>query len=418
MMGGKRAVSVWHRRAGKDSTALNFTVASMFARRGVYWHMLPTVVQGRKVIWNGIDYHGRRIIDQVFPEEIRKRTNNNEMLIELVNGAMWQVCGSDNYNSLVGSNPVGVVFSEWSLADPAAWNFIRPILLENGGWAMFIYTPRGKNHGYKTFDMAQENEDWFAELLDIEHTARNDGSRIMTDENIEEERMSGMAEDMIQQEYYCSFDAGMAGAFYTDELNRAFEDKRIGKHPWDPDKPCVSVWDLGIQDATAIGVVQLDTNERPVIIDYIEDRNKGLEWYIKRLNETPYTFVGHYGPHDIENRDWITGRTRREIADTLGLTFEVTPKLSLEDGIQSCRQFINLAYFDEGKVDKLLDALFSYRREFNEKMDMYSDRPVHDWSSHGSDMLRYMSINWPDIKQMLIRVQRGPRHIKVVRSHR
>lgn len=415
MMGGKRAVSVWHRRAGKDSTALNFTAASMFARKGVYWHMLPTVVQGRKVIWNGIDFHGRRIIDQVFPEEIRKRTNNNEMLIETVNGSMWQVAGSDNYNSLVGSNPVGVVFSEWSLADPAAWNYIRPILLENGGWAMFIYTPRGKNHGYKVYDMAQGNDDWFSELLTVEDTCREDGSRIMTEEMLEEETMSGMAEDMIQQEYFCSFDAGMAGAFYTEELNRAYEEKRVGDHPWDPDKPCVSVWDLGIQDATAIGIIQMK-GDRPVFIDYIEDRNKGLDYYIKRLNETPYTFAGHIGPHDIENRDWVTGRTRREIADNLGLLFEVAPKLPVEDGIQAVRQLLNMAYFHEGKCDKLLDGLFSYRREFNEKMDMYSDRPVHDWSSHPSDMTRYAAICWREIKSMLS--QNEDRKFKVVRAHR
>jgi hypothetical protein len=416
MKGGKRAVSVWHRRAGKDSTALNFTAASMFARKGVYWHMLPTVVQGRKVIWNGIDYHGRRIIDQVFPEEIRTRVNNNEMLIETVNGSMWQVCGSDNYNSLVGSNPVGVVFSEWSLADPAAWNYIRPILLENGGWAMFIYTPRGKNHGYKVYDMALGNDDWHAELLTVEDTCREDGSRIMTEDMLDEERMSGMADDMLQQEYFCSFDAGMAGAFYTEELNRAYEEKRVGEHPWDPDKQCVSVWDLGIQDATAIGILQLK-NDRPVFIDYIEDRNKGLDYYIKRLNETPYTFAGHFGPHDIENRDWVTGRTRREIANDLGLYFEVTPKMPLEDGIQACRQLLNMCYFHEGKTDKLLDGLFSYRREFNDKLDMYSDRPVHDWSSHPSDMARYAAVNLAEIRAML-NANSGSKRFKVVRAHK
>lgn len=417
MKGGKRAVSVWHRRAGKDSTALNFTAASMFARRGVYWHMLPTVVQGRKVVWNGIDYYGRRIIDQVFPHEIRKRTNNNEMLIELINGSMWQVAGSDNYNSLVGSNPVGVVFSEWSLADPAAWNYIRPILLENGGWAMFIYTPRGKNHGFKIFDMAKGNPDWHAELYTVEDTRREDGTRIMTDEMLEEERLSGMADDMLQQEYFCSFDAGMAGAFYTTELNRAYEDKRVGDHPWNPDKPCATVWDLGIQDATAIGVVQKLDNDRLCIVDYIEDRNKGLDYYWKRLQETPYTFVGHWAPHDIETRDLMTGRTRRDIALDFGLDFNVTPKLPLEDGIQATRQLINSFYVNETRCDKLLDGLFSYRREYNEKLDIYSDRPVHDWSSHPADMVRYLAINQRDILHTLSRDEPHSRQLKVIRAH-
>lgn len=418
MMGGKRAVSVWHRRAGKDSTALNFTAASMFARKGVYWHMLPTVVQGRKVIWNGIDYYGRRIIDQVFPEPLRKRTNNNEMLIELKNGSMWQVAGSDNYNSLVGSNPVGVVFSEWSLADPAAWNFIRPILLENGGWAIFIYTPRGKNHGYKTFDMAQGNDKWFAELLTVEDTRRENGLRIVNEEMLQEERDSGMAEDMVEQEYFCSFDAGMAGAFYTVELNRAYEDKRVGDHPWDPDKPCATIWDLGIQDAMAIGVVQRLDNGRPVFIDYITDRNKGLDYYWKMLQETPYVFAGHWAPHDIETRDLMTGRTRRDIAADLGLHFEVTPKLSLEDGIQATRNLINACYFNEKKVDHLLDSLYSYRREYNEKLDIYSDRPIHDWASHGADMTRYTSINIHDILNVLEKHDGRSSNIKVIRAHR
>lgn len=416
MQGGKRAVSVWHRRAGKDSTALNFTAASMFARKGVYWHMLPTVVQGRKVIWNGIDFHGRRMIEQVFPEEIRKRTNNNEMLIELKNGSMWQVAGSDNYNSLVGSNPVGVVFSEWSLADPTAWNYIRPILLENGGWAIFIYTPRGKNHGYKIFDMAQGNDSWFSELLTVEDTCREDGTRIMTEAMLEEERLSGMAEDMMGQEYFCSFDAGMAGAFYTEELNRATDEKRIGDHPWDPSKPCVSVWDLGIADATSIGIFQMKDNERPVCINYIEDRNKGLDFYIKTIKDLPYVFAAHYGPHDIETRDWVTGKSRKEMASELGLEFDVVPKMPIEDGIAACRMFINMCYINEGMCDKLLSGLFSYRREFNEKMDMYSDRPIHDWSSHPSDMFRYAATMVRDMKQAL--QTSGSKQFKVVRAHR
>lgn len=384
--------------------------------------MLPTVVQGRKVVWNGIDYYGRRIIDQVFPEQIRKRTNNNEMLIETVNGSMWQVTGSDNYNSLVGSNPVGVVFSEWSLADPAAWNYIRPILQENGGWAIFIYTPRGKNHGFKTYDMAEGNDAWFAELLTVDQTKREDGiTPVFSEDQIQEERDSGMAEDMILQEYFCSFDAGMAGAFYTDELNRAEEDGRLGDHPWDPTRQCVSVWDLGIQDATSINIVQVDERGRPRIIDYIEDRNQGLDYYIKRLNETPYVFAGHFGPHDLAVRDWASGRSRMQIASDLGLDFEEPiAKQSLEDGIQATREFLNLAYIHKPKCDKLLDGLYSYRREYNEKMDIWSDRPVHDWSSHPSDCTRYTAQAWLDIKHLLQRSTDNlqPSNIQVIRGHR
>ena len=151
--GAKRACIVWHRRAGKGAATLNFTAKEMFKRVGTYWHLFPVQTQARKAIWSGIDSEGRSILGQVFPDAIRKRTSSQEMLIELVNGSTWQLTGSDNYNNLVGSNPVGVVFDEWSLCDPNAWGYIRPILAENGGWAVFIYTPRGKNHGHSLYQI-------------------------------------------------------------------------------------------------------------------------------------------------------------------------------------------------------------------------------------------------------------------------
>ena len=194
--GGLRAAVVWHRRAGKDSTGLNLTACQAHKRIGTYWHLLPEAAQGRKAIWDGIDKNSRRIIDQVFPEELRARTIDNEMKIELKCGSFWNVVGSDNYNSLVGSNPIGVVLSEYSLGDPAAWDYLRPILAENGGWAMFLYTPRGANHGKKLFDMAKANPKWFAEILTVDDTL------IIPPETIAEEIASGMDDDMVQQEYF------------------------------------------------------------------------------------------------------------------------------------------------------------------------------------------------------------------------
>ena len=145
--GTRRACLVWHRRAGKGSATLNYSAKALFQQVCSVWHLFPVGVQARRSIWNGINADGKPILDQVFPHSIRKRTSSQEMLIELVNGSTWQLAGSDNYNSLVGSNPVGVVFDEWSLCDPAAWSYIRPILAENGGWAVFIYTPRGRIMG-------------------------------------------------------------------------------------------------------------------------------------------------------------------------------------------------------------------------------------------------------------------------------
>lgn len=202
----QRGCAVWHRRAGKDSTALNLTARDMLKRKGTYWHLFPEQTQARRAIWNGIDRQGRRILGQVFPgfeneTGIVARKSSQEMLVELANGSIWQMAGSDNYDSLVGSNPVGVVFSEWSLAHPEAWDYIRPILVENGGWALFIYTPRGRNHGYSTFQHALKSDEWFSQRLTVDDT------RLVTEEQIQSEREAGMSEGKIRQEFYCSFEA-------------------------------------------------------------------------------------------------------------------------------------------------------------------------------------------------------------------
>ncbi|GHF70718.1 hypothetical protein [Seohaeicola zhoushanensis] len=196
-----RACVVWHRRAGKDSVALNLTARDMFKRVGSYWHLFPEQAQARRAIWNGVDGQGRRIIDQVFPPPLRRRISAQEMLIETVNGSVWQMGGSDNYDSLVGSNPVGVVFSEWALAKPEAWDYIRPILVENDGWALFIFTPRGRNHAYGTWMQALESDAWFCERLTVDDTG------LIQPEQIEGERQTGMSEGKIRQEYHCSFEA-------------------------------------------------------------------------------------------------------------------------------------------------------------------------------------------------------------------
>jgi len=165
--GGKRAVAIWHRRAGKDTVSLNWTVVSLVQRPGLYWHMLPTYQQGRKIVWDGINKDGRKFLDY-FPPELIDNVNNTEMKIEFKNGSIFQVVGTDNVDRLVGANPIGCVLSEYSLQDPRAWNYLRPILAENEGWALFIYTPRGRNHGHDLFAMAKKQPDWFSELLTVE----------------------------------------------------------------------------------------------------------------------------------------------------------------------------------------------------------------------------------------------------------
>ena len=392
--GGKRAVAVWHRRAGKDSASLNWTAICSHQVIANYWHMLPTAVQGRHVVWDAVNpATGEKVIDQVFPKELRARVNNTEMSIGLKNGSTWQVVGSDNYDRLVGSNPFGVVFSEYSIADPRAWDFIRPILIENGGWALFIYTPRGKNHGHDLYRMAKDNPDWFAELLDIEHTQREDGSPIITPEQYQSEIESGLDPQLALQEYYCSFDAGLFGAYYTDALKRC----KIGDYPWNPANPVHTFCDLGLRDATAIWFGQ-ETERGGAInwIDYEEGSNVSLTEWCKITRDKPYTYGIHSGPHDLKRREYSDKRSYQSIALDNGIDFEVCPDIGLRAGIDSTKAFLPRCNFNMSTTQQGWDALSNYRREYNDKLRVFMDRPLHDWASHGADAMRIASIAWPD----------------------
>ena len=378
-------MAVWHRRAGKDSAALNLTACRAHLRKGTYWHMLPTANQARKAVWDGIDREGRKIIDQVFPAEIRSGKSEQEMQIELKCGSIWQCVGSDNYDRLVGSNPVGVVFSEYSLADPAAWDYIRPILAENGGWALFIYTPRGPNHGFKLYDMARANPGWFAEKLTIEDT------KVIGTEIIEEERRSGMTDEMIQQEYWCSFDAAVIGTYYAKLLNTAEKEGRITGVPWAPEHQVQTWWDLGYGDSTAIWFAQ--TVGREVrIIDYYESSGMGLDHYAKVLKEKPYVYGEHLVPHDAEAGELGTGRKRIDTMASLGVRARVVAKLTVDDGINAVRNLLPRCWFDRSKCQRGLEALRLYRADWDETNRILRPKPVHDWTSHAADAFRYGAV--------------------------
>lgn len=395
--GGKRAVCVWHRRGGKDSCSLNFSAVAAIQKPGVYWHMLPTQKQGRKVIWDGIDKRGRKLIDQAFPNKIRKKVNDSEMKIELINGAIWQVVGSDNYDSLVGSNPVGIVFSEYSLADPMAWDYLRPILLENGGWAVFIYTPRGKNHGYKLYNMANENPDWFCEKLSIETT------NAFPLALIEEERRSGMREELIQQEYYCSFDAAVIGAYYAPQISNMEREGRITTVAWDPNLDVGTAWDVGMDDMTSIFFYQLVGNQVRVINHY-RNHSKGFDHYAKFLKDLPYRWGKgmQLFPHDMAVREMSAeGKSRSVVMeDYMGkqsqFQVDIVARVPVEDGIELVRRLLPRVVMDNISCKTAIEALSLYRSEWDDKTHTPRMRPVHDWTSHDADALRTLAVGLRD----------------------
>ena len=395
--GCKRAVAVWHRRAGKDSVGIHWATTAALQRVGTYWHMLPTLAQGRKVVWDGITRDGRKVMD-AWPDELIVHRRNDEMKLELRNGSVWQVVGSDNYNSLMGANPVGVVFSEYSLADPAAWDFIRPILVENGGWALFLYTPRGKTHGYILYRTAQQAEDWYSSRLTVDDT-----DAIPLDA-IQAEREAGMSEEMIQQEFYCSFEAPLSGSYYAAQMMDAEKENRITNVAYDQHVPVETWWDLGVADATAIWFAQRVAKEIHMI-DYYENSGEALAHYVKVLQDRGYVYGDHVLPPDVRARELQTGKSRVDALKALGLEPKILEKAGIEDGIEAVRVMLPKCWFDQTKCARGIEALRQYRKEpapvklwGGSDEPVYKDKPLHDWTSHGADAFRYGAM-WAPIKR-------------------
>jgi hypothetical protein len=342
---------------------------------------------------------GRKFIDH-FPKEMWEAVNNTEMRLTLKNGSIYQVVGTDNVDRLVGANPVGVVFSEYSLQDPRAWDYIRPILAENGGWALFIYTARGRNHGYDLLNMARRNEKWFQQTLSVDDT------RAISQEAVEEERQSGMPDEMIQQEFYCSFDAPLVGSYYGNAMARLLADGKITGVPYEPRLEVHTSWDLGMGDSTSIIFFQRHGGEIR-IIDYYESSGEGLAHYVKILKEKEYIYGEHIAPHDIQVREMGTGKSRLEVARELGIRFRVAANLRIDDGIEAVRTTLPKCYFDEKKCSHLIEALRQYRKDFDEKNKVFRDRPLHDWTSHPADAMRYLAVGLRD--QLNMNAKKLPR---------
>jgi len=396
--GIKRAVLVWHRRAGKDLWTLNWLAKQAFKRRGLYWHVFPTYRQGSNAVWRGATRDGRAFLDHLplhdhpIPNQIIRRKREDEMAIWFSNGSQYQVVGADEPDRLVGSNPIGVIFSEWSLMNPTVWDLIRPILAENGGWAAFIYTPRGRNHGWTLLDMAQKNPNWFAQVLTVDDT------HAVPMEAIEEDRASGMSEAMIQQEYWCSFDAPLEGSWYGDYMIKAVQEDRVTEVPWIPELPVWTGWDLGYRDATAIWFAQQHRSGQVRLIDYYQAMGKGLEHYVKIVAEKEYVYAQHLMPHDIAHHEWAAGKKKVDQARAMGLKhIKIVPKLGIMDGINATRAMLPRSYFDKVKTELGVQALREYLKKDAGIVDpdgnkLYLETPQHTWAAHGADALRTLAL--------------------------
>jgi phage terminase large subunit len=388
----RKAILVWHRRAGKDKSVVNFTAEKTQERVGAYYYIFPKYRQGRKVLWEGIDKDGVKFIDH-FPKALRRgQPNNTEMKIEFLNGSLFRVIGGDNIDSVVGTNPVGCVFSEYSLHDPRTWDYMRPILAENGGWAVFVFTPCGENHAYQLLEMAQNDPEWFCQVLTVDDTGA------IMPEVLAQERKEIIAKDgndaLYQQEYYCSFKVPMPGSYYAQQIMKVYDDKRVCNVPYEAIIPVDTWWDLGMDDSTTIWFSQTVGKELR-LIDYEEYNGEGLAFYAKLLKEKPYVYGNHNMPHDIDVRELGTGITRKATAESLGIRPIVTVKRSgLDTGIEACRNIFPRCWFDEKKCARGLNALKSYHKVYDEKNKCFKNHPEHDWSSHGADGFRTLGVGY------------------------
>jgi hypothetical protein len=395
--GGTRADVVAHRRWGMDEVALNWAAAAAAQRPGVYWHLLPEAAQGRKAIWDAVNPHtGKKRIDEAFPRHMRARRHQSEMKLELANGSVWQVAGSDNYNSLVGSPPAGVVFSEWALAKPDAWTYIRPILAENGGWALFLWTPRGRGHATRAFEARSRDPEWFTlkspatetDVFTPEQLARERAELIAETGSVEE----GAAR--FASEYLVDFDAAAPGAYYASLLGEAERDGRIGRVPYDPALKVETAWDLGIDDYTAIWFFQQAGREVRVI-DYFETRGEGLQAVVRQaIAGRPYVFGNHHLPHDVMVRELgAAGRSRYETLGSLGVgPIAVGAAMDPEERINAARLMIPLCWFDGERCAGGLERLRLYRKRWNRTTHSYGG-PLHDDASHAADAFGEFAAN-------------------------
>ncbi len=372
------SVAVCHRRFGKTVAAINQLIKAAMecdkeSPRLAY--IAPTYTQAKRVAW---DY----LVKYTDPLEARK--NITELRVDFWDRRI-SLYGADNPDSLRGIYLDFVVLDEVGDMNPKIWNeIIRPALADRQGKALFIGTPKGANHFKDLRDRAETEEGWAL----LEFKASQTG--IVAEEELKAARKE-MGEDKYQQEFECSFHAAVEGSYYGQILNQAEEEGRVCSIQRDDLCKTFTAWDLGMGDSTAIWVAQV-TGQEIRLMDYIENHGQGLDWYVKELTNRDWHKASHLLPHDVEVRELGTGKSRLEVLRSAGLDCQVLPRLSVDDGIQAARRILPKCWFNVPAVKQGLDCLRNYRREYDEKRSVFYDRPLHDWSSHGADAFRYLSV--------------------------
>jgi hypothetical protein len=327
------------------------------------------------------------------------KVNEAELMIAYPTGARIALFGADNPDSLRGPAFSGLSFDEYSQHPPNIFGeVLSKALADHLGYAIFAGTIKGKNQLYRAYEAGKSDPNWFAQWQDIDTSlaTEDDAATLMLRQAMHDDKeliaKGLMTQAEFDQEWYLSTAAAVKGAFYTAELTKARADGRIGRVPYDPALLVDTDWDLGVGDHTAIWFSQSLRGGEVRLIDYYAATGEGLPHYARVLQERGYIYGKHWAPHDIRVREMASGRSRLETAASLGIKFEVAPNVSFDDGIHAVRMLLPRCWFDEQKTTPGLEALQSYRRRFNEAIQEFSPTPVHDWSSHAADALRYLAV--------------------------
>ena len=379
LLDGKRfAVVVAHRRFGKTVAALNHLIREAVLNEKEtprYAYIAPTYGQAKRVAW---DY----LVKYTTP--LGGTNNISELRVDFW-GRRIQLYGSDNPDSLRGQFFDGVIIDEVGDQNPKIWtDIVRPALTDRKGWCLFIGTPKGHNHFKELRDRAEKEEGWGL----LEFKASETG---VVDETELKAAKNEMGEDKYRQEFECSFDAAVEGSYYGTMLNELEEKKHMQEIPREELSRTFTAWDLGMGDSTSIWVAQLVGTEVR-LIDYYENHGVGLDHYVKWIKDNDYSKAEHILPHDVRVRELGTGKSRLEMLEDSGLEVKIAPRMGLDDGIQAVRRLLPRCWFNVPKVQNGLNCLRNYRRDYDEKRKIFFERPLHDWSSHGSDSFRYLAL--------------------------
>lgn len=384
-------IFIGHRRAGKDITWMQIMIAASQIKVGRYVHAFPKFSTARDAIWEGIDNDGIPYLDY-FPKSLIRKINNTKCTVYFKNGSIYQLIGIDNFNNKMGGNLVGIVYTEYPLQNPAGADYISPILTANGGWQAYVYTPRGRNHGYYLYKRNKDNPEWFCQLLTVDDTRKNNGDYVISPKDIEEQRARGISEEIIQSEYYVSFDAAIAGAYFGTEMRKARQENRIREFKIDTTLPVKTYWDLGQRDKTVIWFTQKSRNTNEFyLIGYYEKDHESYKHYVNVVHDFRDEFgityddrFPHNAPHDARKTESDNVRVIDKYRN-YGLNMKAIPRIQHKnDGIECARTILSRCHFIESACEKGIGALNSYHNKFDINKGIWGDR-VHDWASDGAD---------------------------------